>query len=42
MLKSLLANDVKVNASIDDFRLRSNLSTNKTIRFTKKILFMQF
>ena len=36
MLKSLLPNDVKVEITIDDIRLRSNLGKNKTIRFTKK------
>ena len=35
MLKSLLPNDVKVNITIDDIRFRSNLTNNKTIRFTK-------
>ena len=35
MLKSLLPNDVKVKITIDDIRLRSNFTTNKTIRFTK-------
>ena len=33
MLKSLLPNEVKVNITIDDVRLRSNLTTNKTIGF---------
>ena len=35
MLKSLLPDEVKVDITIDDIRLRSNLTTNKTIRFTK-------
>ena len=35
MLKSLLAKDVKINNTIDDIRLKSNLTTNETIRFTK-------
>ena len=35
MLKSLLPIEVKVNITIDDIRLKSNLTTNKTIRFTK-------
>ena len=35
MLKSLLPKDVKVKITIDDIRLKSNLTTNKTIRFTK-------
>ena len=36
MLKSSLPDEVKVNITIDDIRLRSNLTTNKTISFTKK------
>ena len=32
-LKSLLPNERKVNNIIDDIRLGSNLTTNKTIRF---------
>ena len=36
MLKSLLPKEVKVKITIDDVRLKSNLTTNKTIRFTKK------
>ena len=36
MLKSVLRNKVKVNITIDDIRLRSNLPSNKTIKFTKK------
>ena len=39
MLKNLLPNEVKVNITIDDVRLRSNLTTNKTIKFTKKSFF---
>ena len=39
MLQSLLPNDVKVNITIDDVRIKSKLSTNKTIRFTKKSFF---
>ena len=39
MLKSLLPKEVQVNITIDDVRLKSNLSTNKTIRFTKKSFF---
>ena len=38
-LKFLLPDDVKVNITIDDTRLRSNLTTNKTIKLTKKISF---
>ena len=40
MLKSLLPKEVKVNITIDDVRLKSNLTTNKTIRFTKKTFFL--
>ena len=39
MLKSLLPKEVKVNITIDDVRLKLNLTTNKTIRFTKKSFF---
>ena len=39
MLKSVLPDEVKVKTTIDDSRLRSNLTTNKTIRFTKKSFF---
>ena len=39
MLKSLLPNNVKVKITIDDYRLRSTLTTNKTIKFTKKTFF---
>ena len=39
MLKSLFPKEVKVNTTIDDVRLKSNLTTNKTIRFTKKSFF---
>ena len=41
-LKSLLPKEVKVNITIDDVRIKSNLTnltTNKTIRFTKKSFF---
>ena len=40
MLKSLLPKDVKVNITIDHVRLKSNLTTNKTITFTGKIFFL--
>ena len=33
MLQSLLPNDVEVKIPIDDIRLRSNSSTNKTMKF---------
>ena len=36
MLKTLFPNEVKVKITIDDIKLRSNLGTNKSIRFTKK------
>ena len=36
MLRNLLPKEVKVNITIDDIRLKSNLNTNKTIRFTKR------
>ena len=39
MLKSLLPNDVKINITIDDIRLKSNLTTNETFRFTEKSFF---
>ena len=35
MLKFSLPNELKVIITIDDIRLRSNLTTNKTIKFTK-------
>ena len=38
MLNSLFPNQVKVNILIDDIRLKSNLTTNKTIKFTKNSL----
>ena len=36
MLKSLLPDDVEVNITNDDISLRSNLTTYKTIKFTKR------
>ena len=36
MIKSLLPKEVKVKITIDDIGLKSNLTINKTIRFTKK------
>ena len=36
MLKSLLPGKVKVKITIDDVGLKSNLTTNKTVVFTKK------
>ena len=32
-LKSLVPEDVKLNPTIDDIRLKSNLTTYKTIKF---------
>ena len=40
MLKSSIPKDVKVNIKIDDIGLKSNLTTNKTIRFTKKMFIL--
>ena len=39
ILKSLLPDEVKVNITNDDIRLKTNLTTNKTSRFTKKSFF---
>ena len=39
MLKSLLPDELKVNFPSDDIRLKSNLTTRKTIRFTDKSFF---
>ena len=39
MLKSLLPIGVKINITNDDIRLKSTLTTNKTIRFTKRKFF---
>ena len=36
MLKSLLPDDVKVNVTIDDNRLKSSFTINKTVRLTKR------
>ena len=35
-MKSSLPNDVKINIINDDIRLKSNLTTNKTIRFINR------
>ena len=40
MLKSLLPNEEKLKITIDDVRLISNLTTNKTIRYPKKCFFL--
>ena len=39
MLKSLLSKEVKISTPIDDVRLKAKLTTNKTIKFIKKIFF---
>ena len=39
MSNSLLPKEVKVKISVEDVRIKSNLTTNKTIRFTKKSFF---
>ena len=39
MLNSFFPNEVKVSITIDDKRLRSNLTTNSTIRFSKNSSF---
>ena len=38
-LKNILPNTVKVNITIDDIRLKSNLKTNQTLIFTEKPFF---
>ena len=38
-LKHILPNNVKVNITIDDIRLKSNLKTNQTLLFTNKSFF---
>ena len=38
-LKYILPNTVKVNITIDDVRLKSNLKTNQTLIFTEKSFF---
>ena len=38
-LKHILPNNVKVNITIDDIRLKSNSKTNQTIIFTEKSFF---
>ena len=39
MVRPLLLNEVKVNIIIDDIRLKTNLTFDKTIRFTEKLFF---
>ena len=38
-LRHILPDNVKVNITIDDIRLKSNLKTNQTLNFTEKSLF---
>ena len=40
MLKSLFPKEVKVDITFQDFRLKSNLTTDKTIKFTRKSFFL--
>ena len=40
LIKFLLLDEVKVKKKVDDIRLRSDLTTNKTVRFTKKVFFL--
>ena len=39
VLKNILPNTVKVNITINDIRLKSNLKTNQTLIFTEKFFF---
>ena len=39
MLKFLLPKEVKVDITVDDLKLKSNLTTNKTIKFTRESFF---
>ena len=39
ILKYILPDNVKVNITIDDIRLKSNLKTNQTLIFTEKSFF---
>ena len=41
-LKHILPDNVKVNITIDDIRLKSNLKINQTLIFTEKYSFIQF
>ena len=38
-LKYILPDNVKVNVTIDDIRLKANLKTNQTLIFTEKSFF---
>ena len=42
MLNSLHPNEIKITITIDDIRLRSNLTTNKTVKFSKKSFSIQY
>ena len=41
-LKHILPDNVKVNITIDDIRLKSNLKFNQTLIFTEKSFFIHF
>ena len=41
-LAFLLPDDTKVGITVDDIRLRSSLTTNKTIKLTKKLFFIPY
>ena len=41
-LKHILPDNVKVNVTIDDNRIKSTLKTNQTLIFTEKSFFIQF
>ena len=41
-LKHILPNNVNVNITIDDIRLKSNLKINQTLIFTERSFFIQF
>ena len=42
MLQSLLLDEMKVIITIDDFRLKLKLTTNKTLMLTKKLFFLRY
>ena len=42
MLKSLLPKEAKIKITVDDLRLKSNLTTNETIKFTDRSFFHVF
>ena len=41
-LKHILPDNVKINITIDDIRLKSNLKINQTLIFTERSFFIQF